>query len=78
MAQLELTEQLKSFRADRPDEWRMDEFIRHAENIEKEIASLISYADTCAGILRDQGFAGKAEALEERYMKFAFLLGDDS
>ena len=76
MAQLELTAQLKSFRVDRPDEWRMDEFIRHAENIEKHIIDLVSYADTAAGILRSEGFPGKAEALENRCVPFGFLLGD--
>jgi hypothetical protein len=32
-----LSEDLKRWRADRPDEWKMDEFIRKAEAMEKSI-----------------------------------------
>jgi hypothetical protein len=32
----ELSESLRYWRADRPDEWTMDEFIRAAEKLERE------------------------------------------
>jgi hypothetical protein len=32
----ELVERLELFRADRPDEWQMDEFIRLAKELEQE------------------------------------------
>lgn len=41
-----------------------------------EFVDLISYADTVAKILKDNGFEGKAEALEKRYMKFKHLMPD--
>jgi hypothetical protein len=33
---MKLSEKLQSFRADRPDEWTMDEFIRDAKQLEAE------------------------------------------
>ena len=35
-----LSEHLSSFRADRPSEWLMDEFIRDAKELEQQIATL--------------------------------------
>lgn len=33
---MKLSEQLRYWRAERPDEWKMDEFIRLAEELERE------------------------------------------
>lgn len=40
MIKNKLSEELKFFRADRPDEWKMDEFIRMAEKLESCIQTL--------------------------------------
>lgn len=40
-----------------------------------DLTDLIYYADTAAKILGEQGFPGKAEALENRYMKLAKAIG---
>ena len=37
-----LSEKLKYWRAERPDEWTMDEFIREAQALEKECAVLVA------------------------------------
>ena len=37
---LRLSSHLKDWRADRPDEWKMDEFIRQAEYLENVIRKL--------------------------------------
>jgi len=37
MSGLKLSQKLKLFRADRPDEWTMDVFIRHAKELEASI-----------------------------------------
>ena len=42
-----------------------------------EMIDLILYADTCAKILKENGFHGKGEALESRYMKFRHLISKD-
>ena len=39
----ELLEQLKYWRAERPDEWKMDEFLRLAEEQNKRIVELESH-----------------------------------
>ena len=36
-----LSEKMKYWRAERPDEWTMDEFIRDAENMERGILDVI-------------------------------------
>jgi type II secretory pathway component PulJ len=36
----ELGKKLQSYRADRPDEWTMDEFTRMAEKLEQQLADL--------------------------------------
>jgi len=36
-----LSEQLKDWRADRPDEWKMDEFIRQAKEIEECLSEAV-------------------------------------
>lgn len=41
----------------------------------QDIENLIYYADTAAKILKDNGWPGKAEALENRYMKIAVAIG---
>jgi len=46
---MKLSERLKSWRAERPDEWTMDEFIRLAEVLEKENFRLA--AGQCVHIL---------------------------
>ena len=33
---MKLSDRMKAFRADRPDEWQMDEFIRMAEELESD------------------------------------------
>jgi hypothetical protein len=40
-----------------------------------DLENLIYYADTAAGILKENGWPGKAEALESRYMKIADAIG---
>jgi rubrerythrin len=40
-----LAELLKLWRAERPDEWTMDEFIREAEKIEKQLQNTSSNCD---------------------------------
>lgn len=45
-----LSELLKLWRAERPDEWTMDEFIREAEKMEKQLQNTSSnsdYAKSC-------------------------------
>ena len=42
---MKLSEQLKAFRADRPDEWTMDEFIRCAKNLEDRLQFLMETTD---------------------------------
>ena len=45
-----LSELLKLWRAERPDEWIMDEFIREAERMEKQLQNASSnsdYAKSC-------------------------------
>lgn len=39
-----------------------------------DLENLVYYADIVASILKQNGFPGKAEALENRYMKFSHLL----
>jgi len=34
---MKLSDELKSFRSDRPDEWKMDEFIRKAQELESQV-----------------------------------------
>ena len=40
-----LSELLKLWRAERPDEWTMDEFIREAERMEKKLQNTSSNSD---------------------------------
>ncbi len=40
-----------------------------------DLTELLMYADTAAKILRENGYPGKAEALEKRYMKIAKAIG---
>ena len=40
-----LSELLKLWRAEKPDEWTMDEFIREAEKMEKQIQNTSSNSD---------------------------------
>ena len=42
---MKLSEQLKAFRSDRPDELKMDEFIRCAENLENRLQFLMETTD---------------------------------
>jgi len=35
-----LSEELKKWRAERPDEWKMDEFIRKAESLEEVVKAV--------------------------------------
>ena len=43
--------------------------------LKKEAVDLIYYADMCATILKENGFPGKAEALEKRYLKLGKRFG---
>jgi len=40
-----------------------------------DLEDLLMYADTAAKILKENGWPGKAEALEQRYMKVAEAVG---
>lgn len=43
--------------------------------LRSDIVDLVLYTDMAASILKEQGFPGKAEALEARYMKVAKQTG---
>lgn len=43
--------------------------------IKKEATDLIQYADTCAKILKENGFEGKAETLQRKFLKLGKRLG---
>jgi hypothetical protein len=45
-----LTELLKLWRAERPDEWTMDEFIREAERMEKLLQNTSSNCDYAVAV----------------------------
>ena len=40
MKKIKLSEDIKYWRAERPDEWTMDEFVRAAQKLERELAEL--------------------------------------
>ena len=44
---MKLSEHLKQWRIERPDEWKMDEFIRGAVDLEMEIIDLKASLRTC-------------------------------
>lgn len=48
---------------------------REFKALKKEATDLIYYADMCAKILKDNGWPGKAEALERRYLVLGKRLG---
>jgi hypothetical protein len=51
-------------------------FVRRSVRCNRsDLVDLIMYSDTASRILADNGFAGKAEALEKRYMKIANSIG---
>lgn len=52
-----------------------DKISNEIDLLKKEAVDLIHYADCCAKILKDNGFEGKAQALEERYLKLGKRLG---
>jgi len=45
-----------------------------ADDFRSDLENLLMYADTAAKILKDNGFPGKAEALEVRYMRIAKII----
>lgn len=47
---MKLSDKLRQWRADRPDEWKMDEFIRLAEEIERD---LYTHTFNDAGVKKD-------------------------
>lgn len=60
----------------------IEDFIQLNKNIDKEMKAikkeavdLIYHADSCAKILKENGFHGKAEALEKRYLKLGKRFG---
>lgn len=50
---MQLSEKIKSFRADRPDEWTMDSFIEEATKIEKENAALREHISRISDAQKD-------------------------
>jgi hypothetical protein len=42
---MELSEMMQRWRAERPDEWRMDEFIRQAKSMEESIRAFEIHID---------------------------------
>jgi len=40
MKKIKLSEDIKYWRAERPDEWTMDEFVRAAQKLERELSEL--------------------------------------
>ena len=74
MIDIKLSELLLKYRADRPDEWTMDDFVRSAEKQEKrikelesEFMQLFAKARDVADLFNDyEAYSEKAdEALEE-------------
>ena len=51
-----LSEQLRYWRAERPDEWKMDEFIRQAKDLEDLLIDAADHIETY-----DDGMAGWKE-----------------
>ena len=47
-----LSNHLKMWRADRPDEWKMDEFIRQAEELQAEVERLRDGFDRITGTIK--------------------------
>lgn len=47
---MKLSVELEKWRADRPDEWKMDEFIRKAAELEREKADLVAQVESLKGI----------------------------
>jgi len=45
---VQLSEELAKWRADRPDEWKMDEFIRNAAALEQQLATAAAERDALA------------------------------
>ena len=79
-----LSKQLKQWRAERPDEWKMDEFIREAENMEQTMEQNKTFRNFCLeaiGCLLAEGteFTTRAEVLKaiEEEMKdlYQYLQG---
>ena len=73
MKKRKLSEDIKYWRAERPDEWTMDEFIRAAQKLERELSDLrkdkdrldwLTAAKTCEGkVVEVDGIKYKLTAL---------------
>jgi hypothetical protein len=63
---MKLSEYLKSWRADRPDEWKMDEFIRAAEHLEAEVERFSGCGDAVGEVVNK---FGDPKAFAERELK---------
>lgn len=57
-----LSESLKQWRAERPDEWKMDEFIRQAEQMEEDYDNLKAAVNNVLGDLLDKYSIMKTQA----------------
>lgn len=53
MCESELGKLMQAFRADRPSEWQMDEFIQMAEQMHKHIVTLRSMSDERCRLLKN-------------------------
>ena len=72
------SERLRGWRAERPDEWVMDEFIREAENMDKIIKMFVEtlecFADICPATGEDAEYM--AEDSKQTLIAYRNLLND--
>ena len=66
-----------AFRADRPSEWQMDEFIHHAEDMNNKINELTNQRDELLEALEDlyNGYVFVLEAGRDRIMDLGCKVG---
>ena len=71
-----LSEDLRSWRAERPDEWQMDTFARAAKKLEAELQSTTQELNTAVSLvkLRDKKIA-ELEAFISLYSKCEYCKG---
>lgn len=77
MTNRSLSEALSHWRADRPDEWKMDEFIRQAKSQEVEVAELVAANKGLFHALEvSTDTAGKLREENEKLRAFAREVAD--
>lgn len=86
MSRESLVERLKFWRAERPDEWQMDEFIRAAVKLERERNELVAMVkqlkherdDVLASVIRYQSLLECAVRGEEIIVGDSIVIGIDA